>query len=156
MKILSSITHPSCFKPVWISFFCWTQDILKNVGNHSWWNNMGLTSKHQLFGYRHSSKHHPLCSAEERNLYWFETTWGWVNWWQKFHLKMNYSFKYWLKFVYLFVLTDNLPFLLGVNHCNWIIESGRWIQEIDSWSFNHSFRNSQWLYELNQLIHWRY
>jgi len=33
----------------------------------------------QLFGYQHSLNHHLLCSTEERNLYRFETTWGWVN-----------------------------------------------------------------------------
>jgi len=38
-------------------------------------NNQVNNRVHQLFGYRHSSKYHILCSAEERNSYRFKTTW---------------------------------------------------------------------------------
>jgi len=34
-------------------------------------NNMPVNMAHQLSGYRHSSKHFPSCSAEERNSYRF-------------------------------------------------------------------------------------
>jgi len=39
---------------------------------------MEVNGVHQLSGYRHSSNYLPLCLAEERNSYRFETTWGWV------------------------------------------------------------------------------
>jgi len=40
---IKGIVHPKmeiyssscCFKPVWIYFFCWTQNIFKNVGNQT-------------------------------------------------------------------------------------------------------------------------
>jgi len=40
---------------------------------------MEVNGAKQLIGYHHSSKYFILCSAEEGNSYWFETTWGWVN-----------------------------------------------------------------------------
>jgi len=39
---------------------------------------MEVNGVHQLSGCWHPSKYLPLCSAEERNSYKFEKTWGWV------------------------------------------------------------------------------
>jgi len=48
---------------------------------------MKVNVVHQLFAYRHSSKYHLLCSAEEKT-----TTSGWVNW-LNFHFWGKYPFK---------------------------------------------------------------
>ncbi len=42
-------------------------------------NTLEVNGYRQLFGYQHSSKYRLVCSKEERNLYMFGTTWGWVN-----------------------------------------------------------------------------
>ena len=66
------------------------EDILKNVSNQtvdgphwlpylfSLYYGLEVNDAHQLFSYPYSSKYLPFCSAEERNSYRFETTWGWV------------------------------------------------------------------------------
>jgi len=84
MKILSSFTHPQVDKPVWVSFFCWTQRKIfwRTIGTidfHSifFFRTMEVNGAKQLFGSNRSSKYLPLCSSEEINSYRFATTWGW-------------------------------------------------------------------------------
>ncbi len=36
-----------------------------------------------------------LCSTQESKSYWFETTWGWVNYDRFFYFGVNYPFKAW-------------------------------------------------------------
>ncbi len=60
------------------------EDILKNVGNRAvlgyfCFPTMEVNGSPKQPGYKLSSKYLPLCSAEQRNSYRFETTWGWVN-----------------------------------------------------------------------------
>jgi len=54
------------------------EDILKNVDNQTvdghQMNTMEVNGVHELSGCRHSSKYIPLCSAEERKSYRYETT----------------------------------------------------------------------------------
>ena len=73
----------SCFKPVCISFFCWTQKKIfwrmSVTSIEFFFSTMEVNGVHQLSGYRHSSKYLLLCSEEERNSYRFKTTWGRVN-----------------------------------------------------------------------------
>ncbi len=77
--------------PVWMCLFCWTQrKIFRRMWEteHFW----GSIDFHSIFfptmevngapkqpGYKLSSKYLPLFTAEQRNLYRFGTTWGWVN-----------------------------------------------------------------------------
>jgi len=49
------------------------EDIFKNVANQT------VDGRHWLpFGCQWGPSKYILCSAEERNSYRFETTWGWV------------------------------------------------------------------------------
>jgi len=54
-----------------------TKQLMDPIDFHSiYFPTMGFNGVHQLSGYRNSSKYLPLCSAEERNSYRFETTWA--------------------------------------------------------------------------------
>jgi len=90
-------------KPVWISFFWWTlgkifwrmsatRQLMDPIDFH---RKMEVNGVYQLFGYKHSLKYLLLWSAEERNVYRFETTWGWVNDDRIFIFKWTYSFNLW-------------------------------------------------------------
>ncbi len=78
----------SCSIPVWVSFFCWTQNkIFWKMWATKWFlvpidfnSTFSIQAMdHQLFGYPYSSKYIILYSTEIRNAYKLGATWGWVN-----------------------------------------------------------------------------
>ncbi len=70
----------SCSKPVFITFFCWTKELLVAIDFYSIFSHtMDINSYQQLFGYANSWKYLLLCSTEERNSHRFGKTWGWLN-----------------------------------------------------------------------------
>ncbi len=74
-----------------MNLFCWTQRKIfwrKFVTRLFWGtidfhgrkqNIMEVNCAPELLCFPHSSEYIPLCSAEQRHLYRFGTTWGWVN-----------------------------------------------------------------------------
>ncbi len=74
-----------------MSLLCWTQRKIfwrKFVIRLFWGtidlhsrkrNTMEVNGAPELLCFPHSSEYLPLCSAEQRHSYRFETTWGWVN-----------------------------------------------------------------------------
>ncbi len=81
----------SSFKSVWVSLFCRTQGKIfwRKFVTRLFWGTIDFHSRKkntievngapELLCFPHSSEYLPLCSAEQRNSYRFETTWGWVN-----------------------------------------------------------------------------
>jgi len=63
-------------------------------------NTMEVNGVHELSGCRHSSKYIPLCSAEERKSYRYETTWGWVNY-DRILTKFTIAFNNWNLFKHI-------------------------------------------------------
>jgi len=84
MKSLSLFTHPQVvYSPSTQKKIFWrmliTKQLMYPIDFHSiFLPTIEFNGVHQLSGYQHSSKYLPLCSAEERNSYRFETIWGWV------------------------------------------------------------------------------
>jgi len=74
----------SSYKPVWISFFCWTQKknmVKQKLDRPRWlpkYKTMEINGVHQLLSFQHSSKF-IFCAQKERNEYRFGITWEWVN-----------------------------------------------------------------------------
>ncbi len=93
LGLVKGIVHPkmnmviiyspsSSSNPEWMSMFCRTQ---RKIFWRMWetgpfWGTIDLQHvSMQQPGYKLSSEYLPLCSAEQRHAYRFETTWGWVN-----------------------------------------------------------------------------
>ncbi len=92
MKILSSFTHPQVV-PNLYECLCsaehkgrYSEECGKQSSSGApltsivfFFPTMEVNGAPKQPGYKLSSKYLPLCSAEQRHSYRFETTWGWVN-----------------------------------------------------------------------------
>ncbi len=81
MKCVIIYSPSCCSKTLLIIFVHWTQKkLLVTFDFHGIsFHTVAVNVYQQLFSYQHSSKYLLLCSTEERKLYKFGTTWGWVN-----------------------------------------------------------------------------